>query len=189
MIRFSLTLSAIMILSGTAFAQLPPEAVQLEKLKIPEKQTSDALCPVHLDAADPAIAIWEYKGIYYGGTTPECQVGFLKDPDAYAVAAEKQRWENNFVAAMSTIWCPVMDVVNPGGGKIWNALGLKWESCCQFCNESVVDEDFPRGLEILKERAAKSFELTKGTYVEGASSPVEGAIKFDDEPVDEGAET
>lgn len=178
MIRFSLALSMIVVLSGAAFAQLPPEAVQLGKVKIPEAQKSEALCPVHLDEADPAIPTWEYKGISYGGTTAECQAEFLKDPGKHAMAAKRHRWENNFVAAMSTIWCPVMDVVNPGGGKIWEALGLKWESCCQFCTESVVDEDFPRGLEILKKRAARSFELTKGKYVEGASSPVEGAIDF-----------
>ena len=42
------------------------------------------------------------------------------------------------------------------------------------------EEDFPRALERLKARAKTAFKETGGKYTEGASSPVEGAINFDD---------
>ena len=58
-------------------------------------------------------------------------------------------------------------------------LGLSWESCCQFCNDTKMDEDFPLALKRLKKRAADAYELIGGTiYTEGASSPVEGAINL-----------
>ena len=95
-----------------------------------------------------------------------------------AAAAKAKRWENNFVHQMSTIWCPVTDEVNSGGGLHWEKLGLDWESCCEFCNEDVTDEDFPAALELLIERAKESYELAGGKYAINPKSPVQGAIKI-----------
>lgn len=78
---------------------------------------------------------------------------------------------------MSIIWCPVTDELNPGGLLQWKKLGYTWESCCKFCNAEVSDDDFPIALELLKERAALAYVATGGVYVEGAKSPVDGAIR------------
>lgn len=174
-------------LSFVANAQLPPDAVHLGRVKIPEAQKSADLDPVTLEAADANLPTWEHDGVTYGSSKADSKDAFMKDPAKFASAHEKQRWENNFVTAMSVIWCPVTDEISAGGGLIWDKLGVKWESCCQFCNDTKTDEDFPRALTKLKERAGNSFELTKGVYVNDASSPVEGAIDFgsgfpDDEP-------
>lgn len=179
MLRYTLVFCACLVgYVGSAVAQLPPDAVQLDKVKVSEKQKSSDLCPVHLVDADPDLATWTYEGVEYRGHTATCQSEFEKDPATYAKAARSQRWENNFVTALSTIWCPVTDEITPGGMLQWSKLGIQWESCCKFCDDSVMDEDFPRALERLKERAKQSYELTGGKYVEGASSPVEGAIKM-----------
>ncbi len=97
-------------------------------------------------------------------------------------AAKLERWTKNYIAAMSTVWCPVTDEITPGGLIQWTVEGITWESCCAFCDESVADEDFPKALDRLKERAKKSFELTGGKYVEGAKSPIDGAIMADAKP-------
>ncbi|MBI2422434.1 MAG: hypothetical protein HYV27_06370 [Candidatus Hydrogenedentes bacterium] len=173
------TLSLVIIacaVSVAAWAQLPPEAVDLSKLKIPEAQKSTDLCPVHLVPADPKVATWKHDGVTYGGSTPEAQAEFMKDPAKFAEAAKLQRWENNFIQAMSRIWCPVTDQVNPGGLTEWDRLGIKWESCCTFCTQSFAEQDFPAALDRLKARAKEAYTLLAGEYVEGASSPVEGAI-------------
>lgn len=168
------------VLAAPAQAQLPADAVLLDKVKISEKQKSDELCPVYLKKADPELPTWEYKGVTYRGAKPDAKEKFMQDPDAYAEKARYQRWENNFIAAMSIIWCPVTDEVNPGGGKQWKKLGITWESCCKFCDEDATDEDFPEALKTLKQRAKESYKLTKGEYTEGAKSPVEGAVKDPD---------
>ena len=78
---------------------------------------------------------------------------------------------------MSLIWCPVTDEVNTGGRNRWKRLGLEWESCCKFCDEDFLEEDFDIALKLLKKRAKTAYKETKGKYVEGAKSPVQGAIK------------
>ncbi|MBI1784506.1 cytochrome c, partial [Candidatus Sumerlaeota bacterium] len=66
------------------------------------------------------------------------------------------------------------------GGLIqWNVEGITWESCCAFCDESVKDDDFPKALDRLKERALKSYKLQGGKYTEGTKSPLDGAIVAD----------
>lgn len=175
--RFLLVLSFLVALAISALAQLPADAVQLDKVKIPEKQKAIDLCPVYLEPSDPNSPSWEYKGITYRGSKPDAKEKFLKDPDKYAEAAAKQRYVNNFMQAMSTIWCPVTDQITPGGMLQWKRLGLTFESCCAFCDESAKEEDFQTGLEQLKKRAALAYAITGGKYTEGAKSPVEGAIK------------
>ncbi|MBO0722022.1 MAG: hypothetical protein J2P41_14455 [Blastocatellia bacterium] len=160
-----------------AFAQLPPDAVELDKVKIPEVQKSEDLCPVYLEPSDPMLPIWEYKGVKFRGSKPDAQEKFFKDADKFAEAAKKQRWINNFMQAMSTIWCPVTDQITPGGMTQWKKFGLTFESCCSFCDENARDEDFQKGLERLKKRAELAYAMTGGKYTEGAKSPVEGAIK------------
>jgi len=172
--------AVVLLSSSAAQAQLPADAVLLDKVKIAEEQKSDELCPVYLKKADAKSASWEYKGVTYRGSQADAKEKFMKDPDKYAKKAQYQRWENNFVSAMSIIWCPVTDEVNPGGGKQWKKLDITWESCCKFCDEDVTDEDFPEALKVLKERAKESYKLTKGVYVNDAKSPVEGAIKDPD---------
>ncbi len=177
MLRSVMAVAVAFVFTHLAPAQLPADAVMMYKVKIPEQQKSVDLCPVHLVASDPKLPTWTYKGVEYRGHTADCQAEFDKDPDAYAEAARYQRWENNFVANMSTIWCPVTDELNPGGLTRWTKLGLVWESCCKFCDEDVQDDDFPVALEALKERAKLAYAATGGVYVEGAKSPVEGAIR------------
>jgi hypothetical protein len=168
---------ALLTAAVTAFAQLPADAVMLDKVKIPEAQKSVDLCPVYLEPSDPALPTWEYKGVTYRGAKADAQEKFLKDPDKYAKTAERQRFINNFMNAMSTVWCPVTDQITPGGMLQWKRFGLTFESCCAFCDENFKEEDFQKGLELLKQRAAKTYDLIGAKYTEGAKSPVEGAIK------------
>ncbi len=175
--RLALIVFILLATAGAAFAQLPADAVTLEKVKISEAQKSVDLCPVYLEPSDPKLPIWDYKGVTYRGSKADAQEKFLKDPDKYAKAAERQRFINNFMRAMSVIWCPVTDQVAPGGMLQWKRLGLTFESCCAFCDENFKEEDFQKGLEQLKLRAEKTYALIGAKYAEGAKSPVEGAIK------------
>ena len=178
MLRKLLSAPVILLaLSVSAFAQLPSDAVMLDKVKIPETQKSVDLCPVYLVASDPKLPTWEHKGVTYRGSKPDAQEKFLKDPDRYAKAAEKQRFVNNFMQAMSTVWCPVTDQLTPGGMMQWKRHGVTFESCCAFCDENFEEKNFQEGLEKLKERAEKTYALIGAKYTEGAKSPVEGAIK------------
>lgn len=165
------------IVATHARAQLPADAVMLDKVKIPEQQKSVDLCPVYFEPSDPKLPIWEYQGVKYRGSKPDAREKFLVDPDKYAKAADKQRFINNFTQAMSTIWCPVTDEITPGGMTQWKRFGLTFESCCTFCDENVSDDDFPQAIKKLKERAEKTYALIGAKYTEGAKSPVEGAIK------------
>ena len=167
----------LLVLPTPALAQLPADAVMLDKVKIPEAQKSIDLCPVYLEASDPKLPTWEYKGITYRGSKPDAQEKFFKNPDTFAKAAAKQRFINNFMQAMSTVWCPVTDQLTPGGMMQWKRLGVTFESCCAFCDENYKEENFQEGLQKLKARAEKTYELIGAKYTEGASSPVEGAIK------------
>jgi hypothetical protein len=177
-IRLWLVTVGMLVLSPIpAWAQLPADAVILQNVKIPEKQKSIDLCPVYLVASDPKLPTWEYKGLKYRGSKPDARETFLKDPDKYAKAAEKQRFINNFMQAMSPIWCPVTDQISPGGMTQWKRSGYVFESCCSFCDENVKDSDFPEAIKRLKMRAEKTYALIGAKYTEGAKSPVEGAIK------------
>ncbi|MGD9645049.1 MAG: hypothetical protein AB7U73_05010 [Pirellulales bacterium] len=184
--RTTLTLAMIATFSAAARAQLPAEAVMLDKVKIPEKQQAIDLCPVYLVPSNPKVATWEYDGVKYRGSKPDAEAKFRKNPKKYVKAAEKERFINNFMRAMSIVWCPVTDEVSPGGMTQWEKLGYTWESCCAFCDETVQEEDFDVALKKLRERAVKTYELIGAKYTEGAKSPVEGAIK---QPDEEGADT
>lgn len=174
---FSFAAAVIFALAATTHAQLPAESVQLDKVKIPEKKKAIDICPVYLEASDAKLPTWEYKGVTYRGAKEDAKEKFLKEPDKYVKAAEKERFITNFMITMSPIWCPVTDEVSPGGMTQWNKLGYTWESCCAFCDDSVKDEDFPEAIKKLRKRAEKSYELMGAKYTEGAKSPVEGAIK------------
>jgi hypothetical protein len=173
----------LLVLTIPALAQLPSDAVMLDKVKIAEKQKSVDLCPVYLVASDPKLPAWEYKGVKYRGSQSDAREKFLKDPDKFAKAAEKQRFINNFMQAMCGVWCPVTDEITPGGMTQWKRLGLTFESCCAFCDESVSEDDFPEALKKLKARAEKTYQLIGAKYTENAKSPVEGAIKKPTDPV------
>ena len=170
-------LALLLLFSFPAWAQLPADAVDLGKVKISEVQKSADLCPVYLVPSDAKLPTWDYKGVTYRGSRPDAKEKFLKDPDTFAKAAEKQRFINNFITAMSTIWCPVTDQLTPGGMKQWKVGDLTFESCCAFCDENAKDVDFENGLVKLKERAAETYALIGARYTEGASSPVQGAIR------------
>lgn len=161
----------------SAHAQLPADSVMLDKVKIAEKQKSVDLCPVTLEPSDPKSPSWEYKGVTYRGSKPGMKEEFFKKPDEYAKAAEKERYVNNFMQAMSTVWCPVTDEVTPGGMTQWEKHGFVFESCCSFCDETVKDEDFPAAIKRLRERAEESYKLIGAKYTKDPKSPVEGAIK------------
>lgn len=175
--RLLFVLIASLLSSASAWAQLPPDAVLLDKVKIPEKQKAIDLCPVYLEPSDPKLESWEYKGVKYRGSKPDAREKFLKDPDKYVAAATKQRFVNNFMQTMSTVWCPVTDEITPGGMTQWKRLGFTFESCCTFCDENFEEEQFAEALKRLKERAEKTYALIGAKYTEGAKSPVEGAIK------------
>ncbi len=160
-----------------AFAQLPADAVLLDKLKIPEKQKSVDLCPVYLQPSDPKLPTWEFKGVAYRPSRPDAREKFLRDPVRYAEAAARQRFVNNFISAMSTVWCPVTDQVTPGGMHQWKRLDYTFESCCAFCDENAKEEHFEQGLDRLRQRAERTYRLIGASYTEGARSPVEGAIR------------
>jgi hypothetical protein len=163
--------------SSASAAQLPAESVDLAKVKIAEVVKPIDLCPVHFVASDPAMATWTHEGVEYRGHAADCRADFEKDPSRHAAAARRERYILNFMRAMSAIWCPVTDEVTPGGMLQWNKLGYTWESCCAFCDESAVPEDFERALPLLRRRAERSYELNDGLYTEGAPSPVQGAIR------------
>src|SRR3954462_435749 len=96
--------AGIVFASALAVAQLPPDAVMLDKVKIPEKQKSIDLCPVYLETADAKGEAWEYRGVKYRGSKPDAKARFFKDPDKFAKVADKQRFVNNFMQAMSAVW-------------------------------------------------------------------------------------
>ncbi|MFP6584810.1 MAG: hypothetical protein VCD00_19915 [Candidatus Hydrogenedentota bacterium] len=167
---------AVVFAATSAQAQLPPDAVKLDRVKIAEKIKPENFCPVHNEYAESPVSTWEHAGVTYGGNKAECADLFAKDADGFHAKAEQARWELNFVHSMSPIWCPVTDEISPGGNTKWEVIGLTWESCCQFCNDTKTDEDFPRALKVLQARAAKAFGLQGNKYVNDASSPVQGAI-------------
>ncbi len=174
---------ASLLVAGVVAAQLPPDAVMLDKVKVSEAQKSHELDPVTLEAADESLGTFEHNGVTYGMSKADSKDTFFSDPDKYADQHDRARWEYNFNLSMSEIWCPVTDEISPGGNIKWTALDLSWESCCQFCNDTKTDEDFPRALKRLKKRAADAYELMgKPIYTEGASSPVEGAIDLGGPP-------
>lgn len=163
---------------SVAQAQLPPDAVSLKRVKIAEKIKSTDLCPVHLEPADPSVPTWTYEGVEYGGDAETCQAEFEEAPEKYAAAAAEERYIRNFMEQMSTVWCPVTDEISPGGLTQWNRLGFTWESCCDFCDDTVQEEDFDSALERLRERGRKAYEATGGKYYANVDSPLKGAIDF-----------
>ncbi|HKX26403.1 MAG TPA: hypothetical protein VJ302_01800 [Blastocatellia bacterium] len=167
----------VWVMCGPVFAQPPADAVMLDQVKIPEKQKSLDLCPVYLETSDPRLETWEYRGVTYRGSRPDAKEKFFQNPDHYLKQAEKQRFINNFMEALSTVWCPVTDQVTPGGMMQWKRLGMTFESCCAFCDEHAKEDDFQQALEKLKQRAARTYDLIGAKYTEGARSPVEGAIR------------
>jgi len=175
--RSLMLLTLLVVMASGAYAQLPSDAVELDKLKIPEVQKSVDLDPVYLTPSDPSQARWEYKGITYRGSKADSKEKFLADPDKYAKAAEKQRFINNFKTAMSTVWCPVTDQVTPGGMKQWKKYDLTFESCCGFCDENAKDMHFEEGLKRLNERAEQTYSMIGAKYTEGAKGPLAGALK------------
>lgn len=164
-------------LASAAKAQLPADAIMLDKVKIAEKVKSTDLDPVTLQPSDANGPTWNYEGVDYRGSKPDSKDKFMADPKKFAEQAKFERYVQNYVKSMSVIWCPVTDQVNPGGLHEWNVKGVKYEACCEFCETSYRDEDFDSGLERLKARAKTSYGLTGGKYTEGAKSPVDGAVK------------
>lgn len=172
-------LAALTTTATPSRAQLPAEAVDLALVKIAEVQKSEDLCPVDLVPSAADGPTWTHDGVDYRGSRGGASEEFSEDPARYAEAHRRQRWINNFMLAMSTIWCPVTDEVTPGGRKRLDAHGYTWESCCTFCDEDLTPDNVLEALERLAQRAAEAYELTGGAYHEGASSPVEGAIRDD----------
>jgi len=169
---------ALIVASTSATAQLlPPEAVDLSKVKIEERQTADLLCPVGLTAPNPLVAGFEHQGIRYRFSSEAARNQFVKSPENFIEAARYARWENNFTRAMSPVWCPVTDQVNPGGFGTYDQLGLQWQTCCQFCKPETIPDCFATSLQRLKERARTAYDLTRGTYARNVISPLAGALR------------
>jgi hypothetical protein len=172
---FLLATALAVALPYSAHAQLPPEAVLLDKVKIAETLKPNSIDPVTLEDVKPDAVAWTWNGIELRGAAAS-KAEFGKSPEKYAAAQKKELYVRNFMLAMSTVWCPITDEVTPGGRKQVDGLGLKWESCCSFCDEEMHPENFKEAIVQLRKRAEKSYELTGGKYTEGAKSPVEGAI-------------
>lgn len=175
-------------------AQEADVVVNLAKVKIPEKYKSRDICPVHGELTLEGGKLWEYEGQKYAGCGKDCEAQFKKDPDQYAEKAAETRWVKNFIDAMSTVWCPVTDYINPGGGIIREVNGVKWEinrHAAEFLtrDESVAAEYFKIARERLERRARESYRLTGGKYVEGAKSPIEGAMPWDQETPKQSADS
>ncbi len=170
-----LVIALTLLAAGVALAQLPPEAVLLDKVKIPRKLDAVAIDPVTLEENAGGAVDWSHGGVPYRGVAAS-KDEFAKSPDKFVMAHKKELYVRNFMLAMSTIWCPITDEVTPGGRLQVEGHGLHWESCCSFCDEEMVPENFTEALEQLRKRAEASYQLTGGRYTEGASSPVEGAI-------------
>lgn len=170
---------ALVGIAGAAAGQLPPEAVDLGAVKIAEQQKAEDLCPVHLVPSIADGETWSHDGVSYRGSEPGSKAAFLTEPAKYSAAHERQRWINNFMTAMSSIWCPITDEVTPGGRKQIDAHGYTWESCCSFCDDEMYPENLDDALERLASRAEEAYDLTGGVYVNDAKSPVEGAISED----------
>jgi hypothetical protein len=171
-------------------AQEADVVVNLAKVKIPEKYKSHDICPVHGELTLEGGKLWVYKENKYAGCGKDCEEQFKKDPNQYAEKVAETRWVKNFIDAMSTVWCPVTDYINPGGGIIREVDGVKWEinrHAAEFLtrDESVAAEYFKVARERLERRARESYKLTGGKYIEGAKSPIEGAMPWDEEPVNE----
>ena len=178
--RFALlslvVVAAVSFASASALlAQLPPEAVLLDKVKIPETLKPNQIDPVTLEDVKADAVSWTWKGVQFKGAAAS-KAAFEKEPDKFAAAQKKELYVRNFMLAMSTVWCPITDEVTPGGRKQVEGHGLKWESCCSFCDEEMHPENFKEALAQLRKRAEKSYDATGGKYTEGAKSPVEGAI-------------
>lgn len=177
MVRTAICAVAIFGFMASATAQqLPPEAVQLDKVKIADKVGTEGFDPVTGLAADPSLGTVSHGGVTYGLSAKESKAAFEADPEKYAKDADKNRWILNFMQQMSPIWCPVTDEIGPGNMLQWKEEGYTWESCCTFCDQTVQPENFPAAVKRLKKRADQAYALQKGAYSEGASSPVEGAI-------------
>src|SRR5262245_37153088 len=84
-----LKLGLLLAAAPWASAQLPADAVMLDKVKIPEKQKAIDLCPVYLKPSDPKLPTWQYQGVTYRGSQADAQQKFMQDPARYAKAAEK----------------------------------------------------------------------------------------------------
>ncbi|HVS64518.1 MAG TPA: hypothetical protein VMT85_13570 [Thermoanaerobaculia bacterium] len=178
--RLVLATGVLLLVGASAsLAQLPPEAVDLAKVKISERLDSVDLDPVTHEASRADGEAWSYEGVDYRSGAAGSKAKFMADPAEHAQEAARERWIQNFMLAMSSIWCPITDEVTPGGRKQVEGLGYTWESCCSFCDEEMREENFEEALGRLRARAEESFELTAGVYVEGAASPVEGAIRDD----------
>jgi hypothetical protein len=153
--------------------------VDLGKVKISEQLTSVDLDPVTSQPSRADGETWSHDGVQYRAAAAGSKAKFMADPATHAKAATQERWVQNFMLAMSSIWCPITDEVTPGGRKQVEGLGFTWESCCSFCDDEMREENFEEALVRLRQRGEESYELTGGVYVEGASSPVEGAIRDD----------
>jgi len=176
--QLCVSILALIVCCVSATAQLlPPDAVDLSKVNIEEKQTAADLCPVTLKAPDISVADFEFQGVRFRFSSDSARNQFIKAPQNYIGAARSARWENNFIRAMSSVWCPVSDQVNPGGFGEYEKLNLKWRTCCQFCNPDLIPDVFGLALKRLQERAKASYELTQGAYSKGATNPIAGALK------------
>ena len=81
----SLAKSLVLLMALAAGAQaqlLPPEAVDLSKVKIEEKQSASELCPVALTAPDPAVADFEYQGVRYRFSSDSVRNQFMHSPQS-----------------------------------------------------------------------------------------------------------
>ena len=81
-------------------AQLPPEAVLLDKVKIAETLKPSSIDPVTLEDAKADAVTWTWNGVEYRGATAS-KAEFGKSPEKYAAAQKKDS-----TSAISCSRCP-----------------------------------------------------------------------------------
>ena len=168
--------------AAPALAQLPADAVMLDKVKIAEKQKSVDLCPVYLEPSDPKLPTWEYKGVKYRGSKPdaagEVPEGSGQVRQGRREAAVRQQLhavdEHDLVPGDRRSHARRHDAVEAAGLHLRKLLHV-------LRRERSRKSNFAEALKRLKERAEKTYELIGAKYTEGAKSPVEGAIKKPEE--------
>ena len=85
----SITATALFLLVGTSAAQLPPDAVDLAEVKIPETLATIDLCPVTLQPSSAEAATWTWNGTDYRACGADDKAACEADPAKHAAAHAK----------------------------------------------------------------------------------------------------
>ena len=161
---------------GAVWSQLPPEAVMLDKVKIPQTIKPQQIDPVTLKTSRPTPC----RGPGMASSTAvsaASKAAFAKDPETIRCGAQEG-------ALRPQLHGRDVDHLVPdhrrGDAREAASRSMATVSSGRAAARSAtrrcIPENFKEALAQLRKRAEKSYELTGGKYTEGAKSPVEGAI-------------